>query len=96
LTFRPFCAKKFSPLLQNQNNGGLKGVILKGFIKINRELCKECHLCIHFCPNAHIIPGKEYNAQGYRSVCIDEKKECNGCALCATMCPDIAIEVYRE
>jgi len=69
---------------------------LKGFIKISKELCKECHLCIIACPQGHIISGKEYNAQGYRPVCIDEKKECNGCALCATMCPDIAIEVYRE
>ncbi|HPD56156.1 MAG TPA: ferredoxin [Smithellaceae bacterium] len=69
---------------------------MKGFIKINKVLCKECHLCIVACPKGHIIAGKEYNAQGYRPVCTNGEKECNGCALCATMCPDIAIEVYRE
>jgi len=25
-----------------------------------------------------------------------EKHVCKGCALCAIVCPDIAIEVYRE
>jgi len=69
---------------------------LKGSIKINKEICKECLLCIHFCPKGHIIPAKEYNVQGYRPVCTNEEKECNGCAICATMCPEVAIEVYRE
>jgi len=69
---------------------------LKGFIKINKALCKECHLCIIACPNGHIIAGKEYNAQGYRPVCANNENDCKGCALCAIMCPDIAIEVYRE
>ncbi len=72
------------------------GCNVKGHIKINKELCKECHLCIYFCPNGHIIPAKEYNIQGYRPVCTTEEKECNGCAICATMCPEIAIEVFRE
>jgi 2-oxoglutarate ferredoxin oxidoreductase subunit delta len=74
----------------------IRGHDLKGYIKIKKDLCKECHLCIHFCPKGHIAPSKEYNAQGYHPVCIVEEKECNGCAICATMCPDIAIEVYRE
>ena len=69
---------------------------MKGYIKINKELCKECHLCIHFCPKDHIVPTKEYNIQGYRSVAVHEGTECTGCGICATMCPDIAIEVYRE
>ena len=69
---------------------------MKGSIKINRELCKECHLCIHFCPKAHIVPTKEYNSQGYRPVAVNDGSECTGCGICATMCPDVAIEVYRE
>jgi len=69
---------------------------LKGRIIIKKELCKECLLCVHFCPKDHIIQSKEYNAQGYRPVDTDDEKECNGCAICATMCPEVAIEVYRE
>jgi 2-oxoglutarate ferredoxin oxidoreductase subunit delta len=71
-------------------------LILKGYIKINQEFCKECHLCIHACPKGSIAPAKEYNSHGYHPVSFDETKECTGCALCATMCPEIAIEVYRE
>jgi 2-oxoglutarate ferredoxin oxidoreductase subunit delta len=71
---------------------------LKGRIEIDKEMCKECHLCIQACPKGLIEPAEEYNSKGYRPVRVreDKKEECTGCALCATTCPDIAIEVYRE
>jgi len=69
---------------------------LKGYIKINREICKECLLCIHFCPKGHIMTTKEYNFYSYHPVGINEEKECTGCGICATICPEAAIEVYRE
>ena len=70
---------------------------LKGHITIDRELCKECHLCIHACKKGLIEPSHEYNSRGYRPVRFKEEGgECTGCALCAITCPDIAIEVYRE
>lgn len=68
----------------------------KGKITINRDLCKECHLCIYVCKQEQIAPSKTYNAKGYRPVVFIESGKCTGCALCATMCPEIAIEVYRE
>ncbi|KQC06847.1 MAG: hypothetical protein APR62_07480 [Smithella sp. SDB] len=69
---------------------------MKGYIIINKEICKECLLCIHFCPKGHIIPTKEYNFYSYHPVGINEEKECTGCGICATICPEVAIEVYRE
>lgn len=69
---------------------------MKGYIKINKEFCKECHLCIDACPKGCIITAKEYNSRGYHPVAASEEKECTGCALCAIMCPEVAIEVYRE
>ncbi len=69
---------------------------LKGCIKINKELCKECHLCVSVCKNGQIVASKEYNTMGYRPVVFKETGECTGCALCAIICPEVAIEVYRE
>jgi 2-oxoglutarate ferredoxin oxidoreductase subunit delta len=69
---------------------------VKGKIVVNRDLCKECLLCIEFCRKGCIEAGREYNSRGYRPVTAIEEKECNGCALCALMCPEVAIEVYRD
>jgi 2-oxoglutarate ferredoxin oxidoreductase subunit delta len=72
----------------------------KGYIVIDRELCKGCYLCMEFCPRQRIKISGVLNQKGYSPVEFEEtddpKKKCTGCATCATMCPDLAIEVYRE
>jgi len=38
-----------------------------------------------------------FGARGYRpALLIDPDEQCTGCLLCATICPDVAITVYRE
>jgi 2-oxoglutarate ferredoxin oxidoreductase subunit delta len=69
---------------------------VKARIVIDRELCKECHLCIHACKKSLIVPSYEFNSRGYHPVSVKEGEECTGCMLCAITCPDVAIEVYRE
>jgi 2-oxoglutarate ferredoxin oxidoreductase subunit delta len=69
---------------------------LKGYIEIKKELCKECHLCIHACKKGLLAPTSDFNSKGYHPVGFERKEECTGCALCAIVCPEIAIEVYRE
>lgn len=66
-------------------------------IVIDETKCKACYLCINECPKKLIQIGTETNSLGNRTVeFIDPKKECLGCAMCATRCPDLAItEVYR-
>ena len=68
----------------------------KGMIVIRGELCKECHLCLEHCNKKCIKEGGEYNVRGYRAVHYEENGTCNGCALCAVICPEVAIEVYRD
>ncbi|HOG17484.1 MAG: NADH dehydrogenase subunit I [Syntrophaceae bacterium PtaU1.Bin231] len=69
---------------------------MKGRIEINRERCKECHLCIAACKQRCITPSPEYNTMGYRPVSPGDSRDCTGCTLCAVVCPEVAIEVYRE
>jgi 2-oxoglutarate ferredoxin oxidoreductase subunit delta len=72
----------------------------KGKIKIDRERCKGCHLCIEVCPSHRIAVDDELNKKGNVPVRFEEEvkedeKDCTGCAQCATVCPEVAIEVYR-
>jgi len=67
-----------------------------GNVVINREYCKGCELCTTACAKKLLRMSKEFNQSGYYAVefCGDEGS-CTGCALCAEMCPDVAIEVWK-
>jgi 2-oxoglutarate ferredoxin oxidoreductase subunit delta len=72
----------------------------KGYIVIDRERCKGCHICIEICPNERIDVDESLNKKGYFPARFKDnpsegEKGCVGCAQCATVCPEVAIEVYR-
>ena len=46
----------------------------KARIIIDRELCKECHLCIHACKKGLIIPSTEYEFPGLPPGCFKEER----------------------
>jgi 2-oxoglutarate ferredoxin oxidoreductase subunit delta len=71
---------------------------LKGKIRIKKELCKGCGLCIEACPKGSIFISKKINEKSYFPAEFDKEneEECTGCGLCAVMCPEAVIEVYRE
>ena len=68
-----------------------------GRIVIDKDVCKGCYLCINTCSKGLLKKSSEANVNGYFPVEFDDKnKECVGCAMCAQICPDVAIkEVYR-
>jgi len=67
-----------------------------GKVVINREFCKGCELCTTACAKKLLKIGKEFNKSGYFIVTyVGKNGECTGCALCAEMCPDAAIEVWK-
>lgn len=56
-------------------------------IVINREWCKGCGICIHFCPKKVLKMDKDNKA------IVADLDSCIGCKLCELRCPDFAIEV---
>jgi 2-oxoglutarate ferredoxin oxidoreductase subunit delta len=71
-----------------------------GYITIDSELCKGCYLCLSVCPKEVITKSERLNQKGYYPAKFEEDEEkgkmCIACVQCATICPDIAIEVYRD
>lgn len=65
-----------------------------GKIKINKDRCKGCYLCIVNCPNHLIKISADLNVKGVKAVTYSGGK-CTGCGMCALICPDCVIEVYR-
>lgn len=63
-------------------------------IKIDKNRCKGCYLCIVNCPNSLIKIEDELNGKGVRPAVFIGGK-CTGCAMCAMICPECIIEVYR-
>ncbi|MBC8530322.1 indolepyruvate ferredoxin oxidoreductase subunit alpha [Gehongia tenuis] len=65
-------------------------------IRVNREVCKGCGLCIVTCPKKILkLDEDKLNSKGYNPcVCVDNDA-CISCALCARMCPDCAIVVEK-
>lgn len=57
---------------------------------INREWCKGCGICIHFCPTSVLELDEEDKAVAVR---LDD---CICCMQCELRCPDLAIEVETE
>jgi 2-oxoglutarate ferredoxin oxidoreductase subunit delta len=63
-------------------------------IKIDKDRCKGCYLCIVNCPNALIRISARMNERGVKPAEFKGGK-CTGCTLCAMICPDGAIKVYK-
>jgi len=67
-----------------------------GKIVVNKEYCKGCELCTTACALKLLRMGKDFNKSGYYVVVFDDPEgTCTGCTLCAEMCPDVAIEVWK-
>jgi 2-oxoglutarate ferredoxin oxidoreductase subunit delta len=52
-------------------------------------------LCIVACPHQVISLSKNFSPTGYHPAWMVKPEACTGCMLCAFVCPDVAIEVYK-
>ncbi len=64
-------------------------------ITIQGERCKGCLFCIEHCPKKAISLSGNLNMKGYFVAEFNGANTCTGCGICALVCPDIAIEVYK-
>ncbi len=64
-------------------------------VKVLSQYCKQCGICVHFCPKGALSFGKERNAIGAFFPEVDGEK-CIACGICATVCPDAVIELREE
>ncbi|MBO8131370.1 MAG: 4Fe-4S binding protein [Candidatus Marinimicrobia bacterium] len=55
-------------------------------IKINKEWCKSCEICVQMCPS------KVFKMEGFYPKIVNADK-CTGCMICEKLCPDFAIKV---
>lgn len=68
----------------------------KGKVEIYAEACKSCLFCVNTCPKKVLGTSDAVNSKGYSYVVPVNPDACVGCGMCAAICPDAAISVYRE
>lgn len=57
---------------------------------IDKEWCKGCGICVHFCPKKVLELDKDGKVDVVRP------EECIACTLCELRCPDLAIQIQKE
>ncbi len=65
-------------------------------IKIDRQRCKGCELCLPVCPRQVLEMSPGLNDQGVHYAAAVRPEACTGCSNCARMCPDAAIEIRHD
>ncbi len=64
-------------------------------IRVDETRCKGCELCVTACNFKCIAMSETFSVTGYYPAKLAKLECCTGCGLCAQICPDLAIEVYK-
>lgn len=68
-------------------------VVPEGQLYLIPSRCKECHLCVEFCPKEVLQVSSAVNEKGYHLPELAPGKEtaCVRCDFCTIVCPEFAI-----
>ncbi len=81
-----YVARRAHPTFKNGGSEETMAKKLKEHL-INRDWCKGCGICVHFCPKKVLELDKEDKVVAVRP------EDCICCRLCEIRCPDLAIEI---
>ncbi len=62
-------------------------------IKIDRDMCKGCGICIKYCPKEVLARSEDLNQYDNHYPEVVSADKCISCRRCELYCPDFAIEV---
>ena len=62
---------------------------------IDEDRCKGCGLCVAICPKKVLELSDQVNPKGYFPAYRARPEDCIYCAMCSTMCPDVAITIVE-
>lgn len=67
--------------------------IPRGQVYLIPDRCKECNICIQFCPRQVLRTSTLTNCKGYHypEVVAGKGTECVHCQFCSLVCPEFAI-----
>jgi len=65
-------------------------------VKIKKDKCKGCFLCVFYCPAKHLEKSNDLNKRGVNYAKVKKENKCIGCGFCFLMCPDACIEVIEK
>lgn len=65
-------------------------------VKIEKDRCKGCELCILYCPLKSLELSSTLNKRGVKFASFKKEAKCSGCGFCFLICPDNCIRIYKE
>ena len=65
-------------------------------IRVDKNHCKGCELCVKSCPQGILSMSREITLRGYFYAKLHDPSRCIGCRICAVVCPDAAITVHTH
>ena len=65
----------------------------KAEVRIRKDMCKGCGLCVFYCPVKHLRLSSTLNKRGVVFAQAKDETQCVGCGFCFFICPESCIEV---